>query len=401
MSRTLVWMTHSFREDSRLTSSLNDECAFVYYSPFYFAGQRELEIYRACSQDNLNAFYSSINSFDAMLKNKLGVKLYIYRGFKVIEHINMLIRQFKFDKVVIDQPLFSMWHGINVNDIQTRVEFVDSDLIDPANTKMTAKSRYTAHLDNRNVIFNRFSKTIKPFKMHAYMGGDLYPLVNVPSLVDTGLVNHYMKSKIYDYHLTRDRHDGQTRMSTALHNGVLDPCNTFYDIETSFGDGSDDGSNSGSPLAAILRQQAFREISIIRARRTGLTLEDEPVKWAKALMHSSAFDNMMAHRNPDGKVTWDKVKISDTGDQDLDFLIKQLNETGIMPNRARMYYASKVFYESPTGLAALNTIINTFDLLGMDGQSPNNYVQSCSALGLTYGKVLKMNRDNAFKLLAY
>ena len=37
--RTLVWITNAFRLDSRLTASLEGEVTFVFYSPYYFAGE--------------------------------------------------------------------------------------------------------------------------------------------------------------------------------------------------------------------------------------------------------------------------------------------------------------------------------------------------------------------------
>ena len=60
--KTLVWITNSFRQDSRLTSKLSGECTFAFYSPYYFAGKREQQIYKKCSQANLDAFYHSLLS---------------------------------------------------------------------------------------------------------------------------------------------------------------------------------------------------------------------------------------------------------------------------------------------------------------------------------------------------
>jgi hypothetical protein len=72
-----------------------------------------------------------------------------------------------------------------------------------------------------------------------------------------------------------------------------------------------------------------------------------------------------------------------------------------MPNRARMYFAGKVFYESKTGLEALEALIDTFDLIGLDGQCPNNYMQCISSLGLSYGKVMLLSHIRTFDLLQY
>ena len=63
LMRTLVWLTNSFRLNSRLTASLKGECTFLYYSPFYFAGARERQMYKDCSKTNLELFYASLNTF--------------------------------------------------------------------------------------------------------------------------------------------------------------------------------------------------------------------------------------------------------------------------------------------------------------------------------------------------
>lgn len=401
MARTLVWMTHSFRDDSRLTSNLAGPCAFVYYSPYHFAGARERNIYQTCSQANLNAFYASINLFSDMLANKIQAKLHVYRTADPVAHINQLVADHGFDQLVIDQPLFAMWHTIDLSKIKCPVIIIDSDLIDHTCFKMTAKSRWTTHVDNFNKFQpHAFSPNIQAYNMP---GGDKgYPVVPVNKRIDRPFVLKQVYSKIMDYKENRDRFDGQTGMSVALHNGIIDPANVFYDIAAKFQIEGFDITDLTGPAAAILRQQAFREISIIQARRANMTLENTPLEWAKALMHHAAYDNLInARPNPKGCVQAFALVTVTTGIKDLDFLLGKMEETGTMPNRARMYFASKVFYESKTGVGALEAMIAAFDLLGLDGQSPNNYTQCIGALGLSYGKVLKMNRDTAFQKLAY
>lgn len=244
------------------------------------------------------------------------------------------------------------------------------------------------------------STRIQGFRLTGYLGFS-YPDAPLNPLLDVRRIFTYAAEQAPFYKQCRDRHDGQTRLSVALHHGVLDPANVFYALAKMFRDRDDDAFDQEGRAAAILRQFAFREISIMKARLGELTLEDEPLTWARKLMHKDSYDHLVGWKNPDGRLNFDDIAESETGDVDLDFLLEELQQTGIMPNRGRMWYASKVFYESPTGVDALNSLINTFDLLGLDGQSPNNYTQVCGALSLTYGKVLKMNRDRAFELLAY
>ena len=392
---TLVWMTNSFRKDSRLTSKLGGYCAFVYYSPYHFAGDRERNIYKNCSQENLDLFYQSINRFNSYINNNL----HIYRVNDVVAHINALVADQGFTKLVIDQPLFAMWHTVDLSKIKCRIEIIDSALIDDTCVNLTAKSRWTKHIEKLSRFKpHQFNTEIVPIKISTYDG---HPYPTVTSLlpqINLEAVYKKIHATIQDYHTTRDRHDGQTGMSVALHNGVIDPANTFYAIAKEFTDHS-----LTSPAAAILRQQAFRELSIIQARRANMTLENTPLEWAKALMHSAAFDNLIT-ATPNPSCVWLTADLlnASTGIHDLDFLITNMGcQSGQMPNRARMYFASKVFYESPTGISALETLIDVFDLKGVDGQSPNNYTQCIGAFGLSYGKVLKMNRDTAFSKLSY
>jgi hypothetical protein len=395
-------MTNSFRADSRLTSMLEGECSFVYFSPYYFAGERERNIYEKCSQANLDAFYSSINSFDAFLKEKLGTHLHIYKQYHPVEYINSLVNRFGFDRVVIDQTLFGMWWSVDISKISVPVTTIDSSTIDPHCTKMTAKSRWMSHVSKlASFVPNKFSDKIVGFDYKdAY--DTAYPQAKTLPLIDAAKVLAHAHEVAPTYGETRDRHDGQTRTSTALHNGVIDPANLFYEIANQFKMVGVDLSSNETAAAAMLRQFAFREISIIQARRHRLTLENEPQVWAQKLMHFAAYDNLIAARNdPKSKLSWETISTATTGDRDLDFLLRDLIKTGIMPNRARMFYASRVFYSAKSGVDALNLMVDTFDLLGLDGQSPNNYTQCVGALGLSYGKVLKMNRDTAWAKLAY
>ena len=401
-TRTLVWITHSFRLDSRLTSALSGETAFVYFSPFYFAGQRERNIYRRCSQANLDAFYHSLHSFDFDLQAQCGARLHVFKDADPIARINELAKAHGFTELIVDQPLFALWHSVDFTKLTIPVSFVDSDLVDDECLKLTAKSRWMTHVKSIDTFKpHKFSSKVVAYNLPST--GCTYPApVTALPLLDKDKVLTRARKVAKTYHVTRDRHDGQTQLSTLLHNGMVDPANLFFELAKQFRkDGADLTVNDG-PAAGMLRQLAFREISIIQARKAGLTLEDDVQTWAKALMHSAAYDNMMSSKpNPRSTVNFETISKAQTGVRELDFLARELLKTGIMPNRGRMYFASRVFYESRTGLEALETLIDTFDLLGLDGQSPNNYTQCIGALGLSYGKVLQMNRDRAFELLAY
>lgn len=398
--RTLIWITNSFRLDSRLTANLADEVTFVYFSPYYFTNEREKKIYSTCSGKNLDAFYESINSFDSALASK-GFKFEIFKESDPIKTINSLIEYCGYDKLIIDAPLFSMWQNIDLSKLdlnESNISIIDSALVDPECPRLTAKSRWMAHATSiDSYVPFKFSNKAKPFNID--VSNESYSKIFIlnKDLDDVETLSRVRKMA-KTYIDTRDKHDGQTRLSAIMHNGMIDPRDVFYQIAKDFKESGEDLTVNDGPAASMLRQLAFREIAIIQARRTGLTLENSALEWAESLMTPAAYTNLI-NQNPGGTVTFEKIKAGCTGVKELDIILKPFLKSGIMPNRARMLFASLVFYNSSSGLEALNTIMDTFDLLGIDGQSPNNIISICGALGLSYGKILKMNSEVAFKKL--
>jgi deoxyribodipyrimidine photolyase len=399
--RTLVWITHSFRVDSRLTAALKGECAFVYYSPYYFAGKRELKIYDSCSQENLDAFYQSINYFDLNLQ-KRGARLSIFKSIDPIKHINQLCDAEGFDQVIIDQPLFAMWHSIDLLQLNRPWTFIDSALIDDGCRNMTAKSRWMSHVRKISEYKpHRWNSEIIPITIN--QSEKSYPKVRSQSkLMDQEYIVDRAKRISPTYGQTRDHHDGQTHVSIALHNGIIDPHNLFYELAKQFQSAGANMSVNEGAHASMLRQFAFRELNIIKARQNGLTLENTPEEWARALMTPTNFEHLVSAKpKPESNLTFEQIRTATTGIQELDTILRHFLETGHMPNRARMYFAGRIFYESRTGEEALRFLIDTFDLLGLDGQSPNNYLQCCSSLTLQYGRVMLLNANRTFELLQY
>ena len=399
MKKTLVWLTHSFRTNSRLTTNISGPCTFVYYSPFYFAGSREKEILRNCSKENLDAFYQSLDNMQMDLSQK-GQNFYVFKNSNPIEHINFLIDKYGFDKVVIDLPLFGMWKSTDPMEIKVPFEFIDSDLIDDESPRMTAKSRWMSHTRKINDIkWHRWNSTIENFKIDesvkSYPKYKTNPLVNSDSTFTNAL------SMVLTYGETRDKHNGQTRLSTAFQNGTLDPHNTFYSIAKEFYNSGADFEINDGPHASMLRQFAFREISIIQARRTSLTMENSSIEWVKAVITEKSYINLIEKVNEESTLTFDNIKNANTGDELVDKILAESYKVGVMPNRARMFYAGWLFYNAPSGIQALDWLIDTFDLLLIDGQCPTNYMQSCSTMNLQYGRVMLLNRNRVQDLLSY
>lgn len=399
MEKTLIWMTHSFRLDSRLTSKLSGPCTFVYYSPYYFAGSREKAILKNCSKQNLEAFYESLDTFDKQLKSKNN-KLYVFKKSNVIEHINELVQKYGFTKVIIDLPLFGLWQSIDPMEISVPYQLVDSDLIDDECFKMTAKSRWMTHvksLDTEKLYY--FNSEITKFSIDESI--ESYPTYKSNKLIDAPSVLHRALDIRKDYKFTRDKHNGQTRLSTSFQNGVLDPHNVFFQIAFQFKNESADLTINDGPHASMLRQFAFREMTIIQARRSNLTMENSPIDWAKSFLTQASYDNLINRVNPESKLTFNQIQTATTGDILIDKILTESYKVGVMPNRARMFFAGWLFYNSPSGIDALKWLISTFDLFLIDGQCPTNYVQCCQAMNMQYGKVMLLNRNNVENLLNY
>jgi deoxyribodipyrimidine photolyase len=151
----------------------------------------------------------------------------------------------------------------------------------------------------------------------------------------------------------------------------------------------------------MLRQFAFREMTIIQARRANLTMESSIDEWAKAFLTPTSYDNLISRENSESKLKFHHIQLAKTGDKLIDKILKESYKVGVMPNRARMFFAGWLFYNAPTGMDALKWLMGTFDLFLIDGQCPTNYIQSVSSMNMQYGKVMLLNRNNVENLLQY
>jgi deoxyribodipyrimidine photolyase len=397
--KTLVWLTHSFRLDSRLMSTLTGPCVFIYYSPYYFAGDREVNILKSCSKQNLDAFYESLDSIKTQLADK-GHTLLISKTKDPVSHINNIIDTYNFTDVVIDTPQFSMWKSINIDLISTDVTFIDSDLIDDKCVNLTAKARWMSHIKQiDSFVPHAWNESIVQYSISE--STSTYPKYKSNNLINAKSVLTRAKAISRTYYETRDAHFGQTRLSTAFQNGTIDPRNTFYTIAKQFqAKGADFTKNEGAH-AAMLRQFGFREMATIKGRRSNLTMEDSHEVWAKYALTEKSYENLIAKTNPTSTLTFDNIKAANTGDELIDQILRESYITGVMPNRARMFFGGWMFYNASTGMEALKMIIATFDLLLIDGQCPTNYSQSVSCMNLQYGRVMLLNRIKVKSLLKY
>jgi hypothetical protein len=330
----------------------------------------------------------------------IGHDFYVFKQSDPIQHINYLIDKYGFTQVVIDLPLFGMWKSTDPMQIKVPFQLVDSDLIDDTCFKMTAKSRWMAHTrDMSNIKFHKWNDDIQPNPINEKT--ETYPSYTRNSLIMPHVAKYRAIAIAPTYGQTRDKHNGQTRLSTAFQNGTVDPHNMFYQIAKEFQIiGADFSKNEGAH-AAMLRQFAFREMTIIQTRRAGLTMEDDSITWAKTFLTEKSYENFVTKTNTESTLTFEQIRTATTHDELINQILTESFRVGVMPNRARMFYAGWMFYNAPTGIEALQWLINTFDLLLLDGQCPTNYTQCSAAYNLQYGKVMLLNRHNVKALLSY
>jgi deoxyribodipyrimidine photolyase len=305
-----------------------------------------------------------------------------------------------FTQVVIDLPLFGMWKTTDPMQIKVPFQLIDSDLIDDTCFNMTAKSRWMSHTRKiDSVKTNQWSSEIQTNPINE--PSQSYPQYTRNNLIMPHVITTRASAIAPTYGQTRDKHNGQTRLSTSFQNGTVDPQNTFYAIANNFkSEGADFTKNEGAH-ASMLRQFAFREMTIIQARRSTLTMESDIMEWAKTFLTEKSYENLVTKTNTESTLTFEQIRTATTHDELVNQILTESFKVGVMPNRARMFFAGWMFYNAPTGVEALQWLINTFDLLLLDGQCPTNYVQCTSAMNLQYGKVMLLNRHNVKALLAY
>ena len=152
-------------------------------------------------------------------------------------------------------------------------------------------------------------------------------------------------------------------------------------------------------MIPILRQLAFREICIAKARTKGLSLTSSPDDWAKTLLDEKSYNNLKASEHTK-KFTRKDLFEGKTGNDRLDNEIKLCKESRWMPNRARMWFAGEVYWGCGGGIKSLEILVDFFNTFCDDAQSPNNWVSCVESMRMQYGKVMRFNEKRTFRLLS-
>jgi deoxyribodipyrimidine photolyase len=288
-------------------------------------------------------------------------------------------------------PLF----GKNVwLECKSQLNIIDSDTYDPSCTKMTAKSRWVHWSKNRkNITIEKpqiKNCTSKEINLPIF-NANINIAMNLKEEIDK--VQKRLEAVIPLYHKTRNHKEGSTRLSKYLHHGVIDAASLTSGLIKILPDFID----KEHIVVPLLRQLAFREICIRKARIKNLSLENTADEWAKKLLDSKSYDNLLKELL--GSFTREQFLTGTTGNKILDKTIKLGIEEKWIPNRIRMWLSSQCFYGIGGGINSLETLIDFFDMYIEDAQSPNNYVCCVEAMRMQYGKVMNYNTARSFKLI--
>jgi len=390
MKKCLVVINHTFRINSRIFRHvLNhyDNITVIYASPWYYdTCEREV-----INKGNQELFKETLNYFAAELLQKLSIPLYILKSDSPGNIIEKIKRDNEVDTVYYDMPLFGNHSWIK---FKSKPIVIESDSYDPRCGKMTAKSRWTYWSKNRhnNIIQAPKIKHCESLELNMpVFTPDFKKHAEIKSDIDNTFAR--LQNIIPDYHKTRNHKDGSTQLSKYLHHGVIDAAEIvsgLLDITPSF-------LEKDHPVVPLLRQLAFREMCIRKARVNNLTLSTPTKVWAETLIDKKSYESLLIEKDP--QFSPEQFLTGKTGNELLDREIKRLVEDKWLPNRVRMWISSQCYYGLGGGIKSLETLINLFDMYSDDGQSPNNYVCCVEAMRLQYGKVMNYNTERTFKLI--
>lgn len=390
LTNCLVLITHTFRLNSRIFREVlknSDKITVIYISPWYNTIKEKSII----NKGNLDFYKKSIGSFSFSLKEDLGIPFYVIKSDKPESIIDKICEENNIDNAYYDMPLFGKSSWLKT---KTKLTVIDSDSYDPKCERMTAKSRWVYWSKNRgeNIICNPEIKLCESLKLNLPVIKPKKELFNSLK-TEVDLIEKRLADIIPLYHQTRNHKEGSTLLSKYLHHGVIDAAELTSGILSI----SPGFLNNDDPIVPLLRQLAFREICIRKARIKDLTMEMSANEWAKKLLDKKSYENLIEEKPT--SFTKEEFLKGETNSPLLDKEIKRLIKEKWAPNRIRMWLSSQCYYGLGGGIESLETLIKLFNIYSDDGQSPNNYVCCVEAMRLQYGKVMNYNTKRTFKLI--
>ena len=389
MSKCLIIVDHSFRTNSFLfqKASMYSEICVVHVSNYYLSKGFE-SFYK---ESNNKYYYKVLDDFATQLKEKYDLNLKVLKSKNAVDVIEEFCKKENVEKVFYDKPLFS--EKLEFNNLN--VEEIDSDSFIDSCTKMTAKSRWIYWANNKaanNDIYCSYKK-VKDFgvigSVHTPNGENAAEIRK-----EVYVAYERFKQKLMTYHESRNEREGSTKLSKFLHHGLVDArVITYLTLAV-----SPRYIDKDFPTVPLLRQLAFREISIRKCREKNIGLLDDIKVSAKKLLDEKSFNNLRDNEF-DAVFTKEQFMNGNTGIDLLDSEIKLCIENRWMPNRLRMWLSGECYWGLGGGFKSLETLIKFFNLYSEDGQSPNNIVSCIGCMKMSYGKVMKYNKERTFRLI--
>jgi deoxyribodipyrimidine photolyase len=391
MSNCLIIIDHSFRTNSLIfhkALSAHDKVCVLHVSSYYINDK-----FKNYYKNSNNGFYYKIlDDFSKQLLEKYSLKLRVLKSKSAEDIIEDFCLKEKVEKVFYDKPLFSEKLLFK----KIKVEEIDSDSYIDSCKKMTAKSRWIFWAKNRLANSEVFCdyRELKDFGNI----GDIH-ITNDSNAkeIRNEVCNAYsrFKNKLTLYHESRNEREGSTKLSKFLHHGLID-ARVITHIILSL---TDDFIEKDHPTIPILRQLAFREISIEKCRQKEIGLLDSAKEISEKILDKKSLDNLF-NNEFDSVFTKEQFMNGNTNNQLLNREIKLCIENRWMPNRLRMWLSGECYWGIGGGIKTLETLIEFFNKYSEDGQSPNNIISCTECMRMSYGKVMKYNEKRTFKLLA-
>lgn len=392
--KALVWLTHSFRVQSKIFSrgTSCNEVTFAYYSPHYYDEDMAM-LHNSATIDIDYWFRYSISAFEMNAKAG-GYDIHFFKEEDPIKHINGLIKKHKYDKVLIDKPLFNFPKHLDISKIKAKVQFVDSNIYDENCKELDPEKRVEWWVEKYKEYLNEvspmwLSKDCK-IKSEDFTLLDEEGILGI--LAEDRIVDNFIY-KMMDYDKTYKKPEGTFRISGHLQHGQIDSGALVLQILTaSLYDRIAKKDWHFKPLL----QLAKREIAIIKARSFNLQPYDDALAWAEHFLDKTSHYYLVESNHVKVFSRQDLLN-GTTGDKDIDKVVRKLKEDLWLHHDLRRWLAIEVYWGMGGGTEALEALLDLFNFYSVDGQSPNTMVSCISMFMLNDGLPEKIDGKELFK----
>lgn len=391
--KALVWLTHSFRVQSRIFSrgTSCNEATFVYYSPHYY--DEDMAIMHNNTTIDIDYWFRySLSAFEMTARHG-GYDIHFFKKEDPISHINSLIEKYKYDRVLIDKPVFNFPKFIDVTKINAKIEFVDSDIYDENCKELDVDKRVEWWIEKYKEYLNEVSPMW--LSRNCKIPSEDFTLLDEDGVLgimsEDRIVESYV-SRMENFTKTQKNLDGTFRISGHLQHGQVDGGALVLQILVA---SLYDRLAKKDWHLAPLRQLAKREIAIIKARSFNLQPYDDVLEWAEHFLDKKSFYHL-TESNHDKVFSRRELLNGTTGDPDVDKVVRKLKDELWLHQDLRKWLAIEVYWGMGGGIEALEALLDLFNYYSMDGQSPNNMVNCVSTFQLKDEMPEKIDTEELF-----